>query len=51
MWPVINFPKRQILVGSKMKDFTDNGFKFDENNRMFTKRVEKHCEKVGKSFI
>ena len=27
------FPKRQILDSSKLKEFADNNFKFDENGR------------------
>ena len=34
------FPKRQILDCSKLKEFADNNFKFDENGRKFFKRVE-----------
>ena len=34
------FPKRQTLDSSKMKEFADDNFKFDENGRKFHKRVE-----------
>ena len=34
------FPKRQILDSSEMKEFADDTFKFDENGRKFSKRVE-----------
>ena len=34
------FPKRQILDTSKLKEFADDNFKFDENGREFSKRVE-----------
>ena len=34
------FPKRQIVDNSKMTEFADNNFKFDENGRKFFKRVE-----------
>ena len=34
------FPKRQILDSSKLKEFADDNFKFDENDTKFTKRVE-----------
>ena len=34
------FPKRQILDPSKLKKFADDNFKFDENGRKFSKRVE-----------
>ena len=34
------FPKRQILDSSKLKEFADDNFKFNENGRKFFKRVE-----------
>ena len=34
------FCKRQILDSCKLKEFADNNFKFDENSRKFSKRVE-----------
>ena len=34
------YPKRQILDFSKLKDIADDNFKFDENDRKFSKRVE-----------
>ena len=34
------FPKRRILVPSKLKEFTDDNFKFDKNGRKFSKLVE-----------
>ena len=34
------FPKRHILDSSKLKGFADDNFKFDENGREFSKRVE-----------
>ena len=34
------FPKQQILDASKLKAFADDNFKFDENGRKFSKRVE-----------
>ena len=34
------FPKRQILDSSKLEDFADDNFKFDENGRQFSKWVE-----------
>ena len=34
------FPKRQILDYSKLKDFADDNFGFDENRRKFSKTVE-----------
>ena len=42
------FPKRQILDSSKLKEFADGNFKFDENDRKFSKRVE---NTVGKGEI
>ena len=43
-----SFPKRQILDSSKLKDFADDNFKFDENGRRFSERVE---NTVGKGEI
>ena len=34
------FPRRQILVSSKLKEFADDNFKFYENGRKFSKAVE-----------
>ena len=42
------FPKQQILHSSKLKEFTDDNFKFDENGGKFSKRVE---NTVGKGEI
>ena len=42
------FPKLQILDSSKLKEFADDYFKFDENDRKFLKRVE---NTVGKGEI
>ena len=42
------FPKWQILDASKLKEFADDNFKFDENDGMFSKRVE---NTVGKGEI
>ena len=39
------FPKRQILDSSKLEEFADNNFKFDENGRKISKRVENTVEK------
>ena len=41
------FPKREILDSSKLKEFADD-FKFDENGRKFSKRLE---NTVGKGEI
>ena len=38
------FPKKQILDFSKLKEFTDDNFKFDENGRKFSNRVENTVE-------
>ena len=45
---LIHLTKRQILDYSKPKEFADDNFKFDENGRKLTKRVEKT---VGKGEI
>ena len=47
-YPVNPFPKQQILDYSKLKDFADDNFKFDENGRKFSKMVE---NTVGKGEI
>ena len=39
------FPKQQILDSSKLKEFADDNFRFDENGRMFFKGVENIVEK------
>ena len=41
-------PRRQILDSSKLQEFADDNFKFDENGRKFSKRVE---NTVGKGEI
>ena len=45
---VLSFPKHQILNSSKLKEFTDDNFQFNENGGMFSKRVE---NTVGKGEI
>ena len=40
--------RRQILDSSKLKEFADDNFKFDENGRKLSKRVE---NTVGKGEI
>ena len=35
------FLEQQILDSSKLKEFGDNHFKFDENGRNFSKRKKK----------
>ena len=42
------FSKRQILDSSKLKEFADDNFEFDENGRKFSKWVE---NTVGKGVI
>ena len=39
------FPKQQILDSAKLKEFADDNFKFDENGRKFSKKVENTVEK------
>ena len=39
------FPQRQILEVSRLKEFADDNFKFDENGRKFSKWVETTVEK------
>ena len=39
------FPKRRILDPSKLKQFVDDNFKFDENGRKFSKWLENAVEK------
>ena len=44
----LTFPKRQILDSSKLTEFVDDNFKFDEIGKKFFKRVE---NTVGKGEI
>ena len=46
--PLNPFPNDKILDSSRLKDFADDNFKFDENGRKFSKRVE---NTVGKGEI
>ena len=39
------FPKRQMLDSSKLKDFADDYFEFNEKSGKFSKRVENTVEK------
>ena len=39
------FPKRQILDSSKLKEYADDNFNFDENGTKFFKRVENTVRK------
>ena len=40
-----NFPELYILDSSKLQQFADDSFKFDENGEKFSKRVENTVEK------
>ena len=42
------FPRRQILDASKLMEFSDDNFRFDENGRKFSKPLE---NTVGKEEI
>ena len=44
------FPKRQNLASSKLKEFADDNFKFDENGRGFSKQVENSGKRTNCSF-
>ena len=37
---ILPFPKQQILHSSKVKEFAEDNFNFDENDRKFSRRVE-----------
>ena len=39
------FPKKQIYDFSKLKEFADDKFRFDEKCKKFSKRVEKTAGK------
>ena len=39
------FPKRQILEASKLKQFADDNFKFEETGRKTIQMGRKHCGK------
>ena len=39
------FPKRPILDSSKLKEITDDNFKFDKNGGKFSERLENTVEK------
>ena len=41
----LTISQRQILNSSKLKEFADDNFKFDENGRKLSKRVENTVEK------
>ena len=42
---LLAFPKRQNLDDTKLKELVDDNFKFDENGRKVSKRVENTVEK------
>ena len=44
------FPKRQILDSSKLKEFAENNFKFEEHGRNFSRRLEKEKLLVSSIF-
>ena len=44
-WYSLTLSKWQILDSSKIKDFADDNFEFNENGRKFSKRVENTLEK------
>ena len=48
-----NYPitRRQILDSSKLKEFADDNFKFDENGSKLSKRVENTVGKVEKLLV
>ena len=46
--PVNPFPNNKFLDSSKLKEFADNSFNFDENDRKLFKQVE---NTVGKGEI
>ena len=48
MFSVQSFPKQQILDSSKLKEFADDNFEFDENDRKVSMWVE---NTVGKGEI
>ena len=41
------FPKQSILDPSKLNEYADDNFKFDENGRKFSKQVENTVGKGG----
>ena len=40
IFPIYPFPNRQILDSSKLKEFAEDNFKFDDNVRKLSKWVE-----------
>ena len=47
----VPFPKRQTIDPSKLKEFADDNFKFDENGRKLSKQVENTVGKKEKLLI
>ena len=45
MWAFNPFPKQQLLDSSKLKEFADDNFEYDENGRKFSKWVENTVRK------
>ena len=45
------FPKQQVLDSSKLKEFADDNFKYDENGRMFIQMGRKHFGKRRKCLL
>ena len=43
--PIQPFPKQQLLDSAELEDFADDNFKFYENGRKFSRRVENTVEK------
>ena len=44
-WSFNHFPNNKTLGYSKLKEFTEDNFKFDENGVKFSERVENTVEK------
>ena len=42
-WPPLSFPIRHILDSSKLREYADDNFKFDENGRKFSKQIKTPC--------
>ena len=40
MWFIVIITRQHILDSSKLKEFADDNFKFDQNGRKLSKRVE-----------
>ena len=44
------FPNNKFLDSSKLREFSDDNFKFDENGRLFSRRVENSVGKEKEKF-